>query len=110
MPFAMEGIFFNLYCMSSKLKMFRLIAILEGISYLALIFIAVPLKYIYLMPMPNKIMGMTHGVLFIGYVFYLMQVKAERNWDSKKTIIAFIASLLPFGTFVLDAKVLKKEM
>lgn len=61
------------------------------------------------MPMPNKILGMVHGVLFIAYIFYLIQVRSEKNWDLKKTSLAFLASLLPFGTFVLDAKVLKKE-
>lgn len=52
---------------------------------------------------------MAHGVLFIAYLFYMMQVKAEKNWSLKLTFWAYMASLLPFGTFVLDAIVLKKE-
>lgn len=94
--------------MQSTLKYFRIVALLEGISFLALLFIAMPLKYMYAMPMPNKIIGMIHGVLFVAYVFYLMNVKSEFNWSFKKTLIAFLASILPFGTFVLDAKVLRK--
>ena len=96
--------------MSSSLKMFRIVALLEGISFLALILVAMPLKYIYHMPLPNKIMGMIHGVLFIAFVFYLMQARSERKWPAGKTALAFLASLLPFGTFVLDARVLKKEI
>jgi integral membrane protein len=69
-----------------------------------------PLKYIMDQPLPVRITGMAHGVLFIAFIFYLMLVKSEFNWSAKKTLVAFIASLLPFGTFVLDAKVLKKEI
>ena len=94
----------------NTLKTFRIIALLEGVSFLALILIAVPLKYFYQMPMPNKIIGMAHGVLFIAYVLYLMMVRSEYNWPFRKVFIAFAASLLPFGTFVLDAKVLRKEI
>jgi integral membrane protein len=95
--------------MRSPIKVFRLIAFLEGVSYLVLLFIAMPLKYWADMPAPVKITGMIHGILFIAYVFYLLLVKFQKRWSIKKTIIAFIASLLPFGTFVLDAKVLKPE-
>ncbi len=95
---------------NNSLKHFRIVAFLEGVSFLILLFIAMPLKYIYAMPTPNKVIGMIHGVLFVAYVFYLMQVKSENNWTLKKTAIAFLASILPFGTFVLDANVLKKEI
>jgi integral membrane protein len=94
----------------NKIKVFRIIALLEGISFLVLLFIAMPLKYIMDQPLPVRITGMAHGVLFIAFIFYLMLVKSEFNWSAKKTLVAFIASLLPFGTFVLDAKVLKKEI
>ena len=93
----------------SSLNKFRIVALLEGISFLILLGIAMPLKYVYHMPMAVKIAGMSHGIFFILFVFFLMQVRSEKNWNSKKTSVAFISSLLPFGTFVLDAKVLKKE-
>jgi integral membrane protein len=96
--------------MSSSLKKFRIIALLEGISFLLLLGVAMPLKYVYGMPVAVKIAGMTHGVFFLLFIFFLMQVKSERNWSGQKALIAFVASLLPFGTFVLDAKVLKKEI
>jgi len=105
----MKGVFFNT-CIMNKLKTFRIIALLEGISFLILLFIAMPLKYMMDQPLPVRITGMIHGILFIAFVFYLMMVKSEFNWPTKKVFIAFIASLLPFGTFVLDAKVLKREI
>jgi integral membrane protein len=96
--------------MYKTLKIFRTIALLEGISFLILLFIAMPLKYMLHEPLPVRIAGMAHGVLFIAFVFYLMLVRSEYNWSIKKSAAAFAASLLPFGTFVLDAKVLKHEI
>jgi integral membrane protein len=95
--------------MATTLKKFRITALLEGISFLVLLGIAMPLKYVYGMPMAVRVAGMLHGVLFLAFVFYLMMVRSEKKWDNRKTFMAFVASLLPFGTFVLDAKVLKKE-
>jgi integral membrane protein len=95
--------FFN-----STLGKFRLIALLEGISFLLLIFIAMPLKYGAGMPLAVKYTGWAHGVLFVLYVILLIQVWIEYKWKFTKVVVAFIASLLPFGTFVLDRN-LKKE-
>ncbi|MDF2437132.1 MAG: rane protein [Bacteroidota bacterium] len=103
----MKGIFNSIEMKS--LSTFRLIALLEGISFLILIFIAMPLKYMMDMPLPVRIVGMAHGILFVAYVFFLLMVKIDRKWSLWKTALAFIASLVPFGTFVLDAKVLKPE-
>lgn len=86
---------------------FRKIAILEGISYL-LLALTMPLKYLMDMGMPNKIVGYAHGVLFMIYVFYVLYFFYTKKWKFNFSVIAFIASLLPFGTFVLDAKALKK--
>jgi integral membrane protein len=95
--------FFN-----STLGKFRLVALLEGISFLVLLFIAMPLKYGADMPLAVKYTGWTHGVLFVLYVILLIQVWIEYNWKFTKVVLAFVASLLPFGTFVLDRN-LKKE-
>lgn len=91
------------------MKTFRLIALLEGISFLILLFIAMPLKYMMDMPLPVRIVGMAHGILFVAFILYLMLVHSQKNWSIQKTALAFLASLVPFGTFVLDAKVLKHE-
>lgn len=87
---------------------FRLVAISEGISFIVLMFIAMPLKYIAGMPQPVTYVGWVHGLLFVLYILALITVKITLNWNFKKTFVAFIASLLPFGTFILD-KSLKKE-
>ncbi len=88
----------------------RIMAFAEGVSFLILLGIAMPLKYLAGMPESVKIAGMTHGVLFIGFLFSLIDVTISHRWSLGKSGMAFISSLLPFGTFVLDARVLKKEM
>ncbi len=68
-----------------------------------------PLKYYAAMPQPNKIIGMAHGVLFVLYVLAVIQCKIEYQWSAKKTGLALLASIIPFGTFWADAKLFKKE-
>ncbi len=92
----------------SSLGRFRLIAITEGISYLVLLFIAMPLKYFADIPAVVKYTGWIHGVLFVLYMVALLQVWIQYRWKFGKVVMAFIASLLPFGTFVLDRR-LKQE-
>lgn len=94
--------------MSAEIKRFRTIALLEGVSLLILFFIAMPLKYFAHFEIAVKIAGWIHGLLFIFYVLGLLSVKTKHNWNFSLTFWAFIASLLPFGTIVLDARVLKK--
>ena len=90
------------------LKTFRLTAILEGISYLMLFGIGMPLKYMADIPKPNIYIGYAHGFLFMAYVVLAIVVCYEKSWGLKRFIILFIASLLPFGTFYIDKKYLKK--
>ena len=99
----MENNFF-----SSALGRFRLVAILEGISYLVLLFIAMPLKYIWQLPLAVKYTGWAHGVLFVLYMLLLLLVWIELKWKFTRVLWAFVASLIPFGTFILD-KQLQKE-
>ena len=87
----------------------RYLAYLEGISFLLLIGIGMPLKYFYEMPKPNLVIGMAHGLLFISYCVWVIIVMSERKWNLKKTFMALLASLLPFGTFVADAKIFRDE-
>ena len=93
--------------MENNLKRFRIVALLEGISFILLLGVAMPMKYFANMPLAVKYTGWVHGVLFIFYLLLLMQVKIEHNWNLKKTGLAFIASLLPFGTFVFARKLQK---
>jgi len=77
------------------------VGVAEGISFLVLLLIAMPLKYMAGMPTPVRIIGMLHGILFIGYAIALLQAKHTYRWPSKKVFIAFLLSFLPFGTFFL---------
>ncbi|MFD2368966.1 DUF3817 domain-containing protein [Brevibacillus sp. GCM10020057] len=89
----------------SALGRFRVIGIMEGISYLVLLGIAMPLKYFLHMPAAVKIAGSLHGLLFVLYVLALAHVTMTNRWSVWKVAGAFIASLLPFGNFVLDARI-----
>ncbi len=84
---------------------FRLISFIEGLSYLILLFIAMPMKYVYGIPEATKIIGMTHGILFIAFVFILLKFQAEYKWGTIWNLLAFISSLIPFGTFFIDKKI-----
>lgn len=86
---------------------FRKIAILEGISYL-LLFITMPLKYWLEMPTPNYIVGMLHGILFIIYIVFALVLARHKNWKWDFTLLVLLASLLPFATFYLERKYLRK--
>ena len=93
--------------MTKSLQILRWLALLEGISYLLLLGIGMPLKYLYAMPMPNYIIGMAHGVLFVGYCLYVLLVGMEKKWSLLTMFWAFLASLIPFGTFVADHRIFK---
>ena len=86
----------------------RIVAFLEGISFLVLLCIAMPLKYMADTPGPVRVVGMAHGVLFIAYVFLLLQVALELRWKLSRAVLAFIASLVPFGTFYADKKLFRE--
>ena len=92
-----------------SLQYLRIFAILEGISYLAF-GITMPLKYMMDLPIPNYIVGMIHGVLFVVYCILVLIVAKKCKWKLSKTMLAGIASLLPLGTFVADAKIFRKEI
>lgn len=87
-------------------KTLRLLALLEGISFLSFI-VTMPLKYWHQILWPNKIVGLLHGVLFIAYIFWVFWASTETKWSLKTKFWAYIASLLPFGTFIADAKIFK---
>jgi len=90
--------------LKSQLGRLRILAFIEGVSFLVILFITMPLKYAFSNPQPNKVFGMVHGVLFILYVLAVIQVKIERDWSFKKTFLALLASVIPFGTFWADKK------
>lgn len=85
----------------------RIVAFIEGCSFLLLGFTMI-LKYKFAMPQPNYIVGLAHGILFVMYVVLLIQVVFLNKWKLIKMFWAFMASLIPFGTFYAD-KVLFRE-
>lgn len=89
------------------LKNFRIIAFLEGLSYLILLGIGTPLKHFTGNDIIVKSMGMPHGLLFVAYVLFAFLLKDEQKWNLKEFIIILICSLLPFGTFYADKKYFK---
>lgn len=95
--------------MQRTVKNLRIIGISEGISFLVLLLIAMPMKYMMDMPEAVKFTGWVHGVLFIAYVAaVLLSIRAMRwNWFS--VLVALGASLLPFGTFVLDKSLKRRQ-
>ncbi|MEA2111378.1 MAG: DUF3817 domain-containing protein [Campylobacterota bacterium] len=86
------------------LDYFRLIGFIEGLSYLTLLFIAMPLKYMYGYPEAVKAVGMVHGILFILFVALLGSAARKYNFSMKYIIVLFVASLIPFGTFFTDRR------
>jgi integral membrane protein len=87
--------------LKTALGRLRIIAFLEGCSYLLLGFTMI-LKYKFAMPHPNYVVGLAHGILFVLYIVLLLQVSFLHRWNLVKMFMAFIASLVPFGTFYAD--------
>ena len=82
---------------------------LEGASFIALVFIAMPLKYLADKPAAVSVVGMLHGVLFLLFCLTLLLTMLDQQWSIKKALGPFIASLLPFGPFVIDKKLKAEE-
>ncbi|AZI26140.1 DUF3817 domain-containing protein [Pedobacter sp. G11] len=92
----------------SSLAIFRKVAVAEGVSYLLLLFVAMPLKYFADMPLYVKYTGWSHGLLFVLYAATLVLAWQEQKWKFGKAVLIFLASLLPFAPFIVDKK-LKDE-
>ncbi|ALM19792.1 hypothetical protein JCM19294_62 [Nonlabens tegetincola] len=88
------------------LKFFKYLAIVEGYSFLLILFVTMPLKYLADFGFPNKIAGMAHGFLFLAYVVVAILVGAQLKWKFKTTLIALVMSVVPFGTFWFEEKYL----
>jgi len=93
--------------MLSLVNIFKVIAFLEGVSYILLLFVATPVKYFGDDPQYVKMLGMPHGILFMLYIILAFMLKQESKWfkDNFKSVL--LASIIPFGTFRLERKYLK---
>lgn len=95
--------------MKKTFSWFRKVAFAEGVSFLVLLLIAMPLKYFADMPMAVTVVGSLHGVLFVGFMVFAYLVKEEHQKNFSWVIKAFLASIIPFGTFVMDKEWKKEE-
>jgi integral membrane protein len=89
------------------IRRFRTVAIAEGVSFILLLFIAMPLKYAFGMPMAVKVVGWAHGLLFVAYWVAAVPLFTKLKWDPERMVGIGLASVLPFGTFVLERKWLR---
>jgi|TARA_B110000977_G_scaffold140164_1_gene177934 integral membrane protein len=89
------------------LTVFRLIAFFEGLSYILLLFVGVPLKYINGDVTLVKTLGMPHGFLFMAYIAFVIVLRFDHTWFKKHFILILLASIVPFGTFIVEHKLRK---
>ena len=92
-----------------KIEWLRKAGIAEGISFLVLLGIAMPLKYILKQPMTVTVVGWIHGILFIAFLFLAWEYKTDRNKSLKWFVLAFLAAIIPTGTFFFDKKLKEEE-
>lgn len=91
------------------LKVFKIVALLEGWSYLIMLFIGLPLKYMADNDVIIKTLGQPHGLLFLLYVVLAIIIKKQMDWSIKDLLIITVAASLPFGPFWVDRKYLKNR-
>jgi integral membrane protein len=96
--------------LKTSLGRLRVIGWWEGVSFLLLLGVAMPLKYFADWPLGVRYVGMAHGILFLLYVLAAIQAALDRNWTWKRTALVLVASLLPAGPFVVDARILREEL
>jgi integral membrane protein len=91
------------------LRQLRLVALLEGSSFVTLLFIAMPLKYLAGFPLAVRIVGSVHGLLFLIFLAALFRAGRQRHWPFGRSLLAFVSSIVPFGTFLFDRS-LRREI
>lgn len=94
--------------MNTRISSFRYVAIAEGVSFLVLLFVAMPLKYFVGIPEAVKYVGWAHGVLFMLYIPLLLLAAPVLRWGFLMVLRGFLASLIPGGTFLLDRQIAKE--
>ena len=94
----------------SQVSAFRMTGLAEGVSFLTLLCVAMPLKYFMGIPEAVRVVGLIHGILFLLYVGLLALLHVRQRWSFMFSLYALIASVIPFGTFVLDKHLREKEL
>lgn len=96
-----------MHSLKTSLGRLRVVGWAEGVSFLVLLGVAMPLKYFAGWPLAVRVVGMAHGLLFILYVVAAIQAAAEHGWRWKRTALVLAASVIPAGPFVVEAKILR---
>lgn len=96
--------------LKTKIGRLRIIAFLEGLSLILLLFIAMPLKYFWAYPQAVKTIGSIHGALFLLFIFNTLSTGVEQRWPFRSTTWkVLLACIIPFGTFYIDRHILRKQ-
>lgn len=90
-------------------RLFRIVGFLEALSYVLLLFVAVPLKHIFQNPLGVRVLGLPHGLLFVAYLCLAYDLSLKENWPRKKLLWALAGSVLPFGPLLFDQKYFRKN-
>src|SRR5688572_17675000 len=94
---------------STGIGRLRAIGFLEGTSLLLLLFVAMPVKYLLGYPILVQVIGLIHGILFLLFVWHTVRLSSERRWPFFKTTWkVLLSSVVPFGTFYIDRKILSR--
>jgi integral membrane protein len=93
--------------LKSKIGRLRIISMIEGLSLVILVFIGVPLKYMFALPAMVKIVGPIHGGLFLLFILMAILAAIEYGWKFKTTAIVLLSSLVPFGCFYVESKIFR---
>jgi integral membrane protein len=94
---------------SSPIGRLRAVALAEGVSFLILLGVAMPLKYLADMPLAVRVAGWIHGLLFIAVLYLLSRAAAQLSWSRRQIAVVVIAALLPFGPFVIDRRLAEMD-
>ncbi len=96
--------------MNKSIRNLRIIGLIEGISFLVLLLIAMPLKYKFGIPEVVKVVGWLHGILFIAYILAVFLAIRAMRWNWFSVLVALAASLIPIGTFILDRQLKRRQL
>ena len=86
------------------LTLFRIVGLFESMSFVALICIAMPLKYAANLPQAVSAVGMFHGVVFMAYICTAIYLAYKSDWPRRQLFFSFVAAIIPLGTFAFDRK------
>ena len=90
--------------MKNPIAILRTVALIEGISFLVLLFIAMPLKYMAGLPLAVRIVGMAHGILFVIFCVSLVRTWIAARWPTTRAALIFAAAIIPFGPWIVDRR------